>query len=87
MALFSEPATIDLENRSGVELHDSPQFIHSKVISNGIALYRLLEKRYGEKNFEIQMRHNVYCIRAPSGSTALSLVSKSPFPGICCPMV
>jgi len=76
--IFLEPDTINTEGRNGVAQPSSLQLIHFKLIKNEAALYRLLARTYGEKRFEIEMRHNVYRIRAPSGCAALDLVSLHP---------
>lgn len=73
--IYLEPDTINPESCLTVEQSGSLQFIHFKLIKNEAALYRLLARTYGEKKFEIEMRHNVYRIRAPSGCAALDLVS------------
>jgi len=53
---------------------DELQFaIHSKLVRSQRGLSTLLKRRYGSGNYEVEMRHNLYCIKVVGSSVALNL--------------
>ncbi|KAF8853243.1 hypothetical protein BDZ45DRAFT_806805 [Acephala macrosclerotiorum] len=47
------------------------QFIHSKLVKSPVGLATLLRTKYGAGNYEVEMRHNVYCIKVTGSTDAL----------------
>jgi len=54
-------------SKQGEEL----QFIHTKLVKSPFGLSSLLRSRYGAGNYEVEMRHNVYCIKVAGNVAAL----------------
>ncbi|KAK5657644.1 hypothetical protein OQA88_2716 [Cercophora sp. LCS_1] len=77
MTLYLEPLAIETESRNMAGQEGTLQYFHIKTIKSDVELYGLLARKYGNK-FEVEMRHNVYRIKTPHGSAALSLVSNLP---------